>query len=66
MSANLCVEAHMRELLEEGFEVAVVSDATAAAIHPELGNGYDSAMTNFRFMANDVTNTGKVVAEMAS
>ena len=66
MSANLCVEAHMRELLEEGFEVAVVSDATAAAIHPELGNGYDSAMTNFRFIANDVTNTEKVVAEMAS
>jgi nicotinamidase-related amidase len=25
MSANLCVEAHMRELLEQGFEVAVVS-----------------------------------------
>ena len=66
MSANLCVEAHMRELLEEGFEVAVVSDATAAAIHPELGNDYDSAMTNFRFIANDVTNTEKVVAEMAS
>ena len=26
MSANLCVEAHMRELLENGFEVAVVKD----------------------------------------
>ena len=24
MSANLCVEAHLRELLEQGFEVAVV------------------------------------------
>ena len=31
MSANLCVESHMRELLEQGFEVAVVKDATAAA-----------------------------------
>lgn len=29
MSANLCVESHMRELLEQGFEVAVVADATA-------------------------------------
>jgi nuclear transport factor 2 (NTF2) superfamily protein len=29
MSANLCTESHMRELLEQGFEVAVVSDATA-------------------------------------
>ncbi len=28
----------MRELLEQGFEVAVVKDATAAAITPDLGN----------------------------
>ncbi|MCQ4574544.1 MAG: cysteine hydrolase [Candidatus Brocadiales bacterium] len=26
MSANLCVESHLRELLEQGFEVAVVKD----------------------------------------
>ena len=26
MSANLCVESHLRELLEQGFEVMVVSD----------------------------------------
>jgi len=31
MSANLCTESHLRELLEQGFEVAVVTDATAAA-----------------------------------
>ena len=31
MSANLCVEAHLRELTEQGFEVAVVKDATAGA-----------------------------------
>mgnify|MGYP001054910056 CR=1 FL=1 len=31
MSANLCTESHLRELLEQGFEVAVVKDATAAA-----------------------------------
>jgi nicotinamidase-related amidase len=35
MSANLCTESHMRELMEQGFEVAVVSDATAAAIVAE-------------------------------
>ena len=51
MSANLCVESHLRELLEQGFEVAVVTDATAAAIVPE-GDGYKSAVTNFRFLAN--------------
>ena len=31
MSANLCTESHLRELLEQGFEVVVVKDATAAA-----------------------------------
>ena len=37
MMANLCVESHLRELLEQGFEVAVVKDATAAPRHPEAG-----------------------------
>jgi len=65
MSANMCVEAHMRELLEEGFEVAVVADATAAAIHPELGDGYKAALTNYRFMANAVLSTDEALAGMA-
>jgi nicotinamidase-related amidase len=64
MSANLCVEAHMRELLEQGFEVAVVTDATAAAKVPD-GNGYASAMTNFRFMANTTWTTDEALAAMA-
>lgn len=51
MSANLCVESHLRELLEQGFEVAVVRDATAAAKIPE-GDGYLSALINFRFLAS--------------
>ncbi|MDX1665084.1 MAG: cysteine hydrolase [Candidatus Promineifilaceae bacterium] len=61
MSANLCVESHMRELLEQGFEVAVVTDATAAARLPE-GDGYEAALTNFRFMANEVMTTQEAVA----
>jgi len=65
MSANLCVEAHMRELLEEGFEVAMVKDATAAAIHPELGDGYKAALTNYGFMANAVLSTDEALAGMA-
>lgn len=40
MSANLCVEAHLRDLLEQDCEVAAVSAATAAAQQPELGDGY--------------------------
>jgi nicotinamidase-related amidase len=39
MSANLCVESHLRELIEAGFEVAVVRDATAGGKLPE-GDGY--------------------------
>jgi biuret amidohydrolase len=60
MSANLCVESHMRELLEQGFEVAVVKDATAGAQVPE-GDGYESALVNFRFMANAVISTDDAV-----
>ena len=53
MSANLCVESHMREFLEQGFEVAVVRDATAGAKLPE-GDGYLAALINFRMIANAV------------
>ena len=63
MSANLCTESHMRELVEQGFEVAVVSDGTAAAIVPE-GNGYEAALTNFRFIANDLITTKEAVAAL--
>ena len=65
MSANLCVEAHLRELLEQGFEVSVVKDATAAARHPELGDGYASALVNFGFIANAVLNTEQAVGLLA-
>ena len=65
MSSNLCTESHMRELLEQGFEVIVVKDATAGAITSELGDGYKTAVTNFGFMANEVVTTEKIVARMA-
>ena len=63
MSANLCTESHLRELLEQGFEVAVVSDATAAAKVAE-GNGYEAALVNFRFIANAVWTTEEAVETM--
>jgi nicotinamidase-related amidase len=53
----------LRELLEQGFEVAVVTDATAAAKVPE-GDGYKAAMINFRFIANDVITTKEAVEAM--
>jgi nicotinamidase-related amidase len=67
MSANLCVESHLRELLEAGFEVAVVTDATAAAIIPDDGlDGYQAALTNFRFLANDLWTSEEAVKAMSS
>ncbi|MEM9278579.1 MAG: cysteine hydrolase [Pseudomonadota bacterium] len=63
MSANLCVEAHLRDLLEGGFEVAVVKDATAAAQVPE-GDGYLAALINFRMLANAVWSTDEAVQQM--
>jgi nicotinamidase-related amidase len=65
MSANLCTESHMRELLEQGFEVAVVQDASAAAKVAE-GDGYAAAVVNFRFMANTVWTTEEAVAQMGA
>ncbi len=53
----------MRELLEQGFEEAVVKDATAAAQVPE-GDGHAAAVVNFRFMANDVLTTSEAVQAM--
>ncbi len=65
MSANLCVEAHLRGLLEDGFEVAVVKDATAAAQHPDLGDGYAAALINFGFLSNEVVTTDEAVARLS-
>jgi nicotinamidase-related amidase len=66
MSANLCVESHLRDLVEQGFEVAVVKDATAAAKHPELGDGYAAALTNFAYIASAVLDTDTVVNDLRS
>ena len=64
MLANLCVESHLRELLEQGFEVAVVKDATAGPRHPEIGDGYKAAVINYGFLANAVLTTDDAVKAM--
>jgi len=66
MSANLCVESHLRELLEQGFEVIVVKDATAGARHPELGDGYKAALINFGYIANAVVSTDEIESAMGN
>lgn len=60
MSSNLCTESHMRSLIEQGFEVMVVTDATAGAITP-FYNGYEASLTNFRMIASKVDNTENTV-----
>jgi nicotinamidase-related amidase len=65
MSANLCVEAHLRELTEQGFEVAVVKDATAGAQLPG-GDFYQAALLNFRMIASAVLTTEEATEALAS
>ncbi len=65
MSANLCVESHLRELMEQGFELVVVGDATAAAQIPGY-DGYEAAITNFRFLASDVWSTAEAIEHLAA
>ena len=57
MSANLCVESHLRDAIENGFEVIVISDATAGA----GPYSKDAALTNFEFIANEITTTDDII-----
>ena len=60
MSANLCVESHMRELVEQGFEVYIANDATAGARLP-FGDGYEAALVNFAYVASGSIKTAEAV-----
>lgn len=53
MAANLCIESHLREFLEQGFEAVVVR-----------GDGYLAAMTNFRFLAHAIWTTTETLAHL--
>ena len=61
MSANLCTESHMRELIEQGFEVTVVQDATAGAKTP-AGDSHAVAVANYHYIASAVVTTKQAVA----
>jgi nicotinamidase-related amidase len=62
--ANLCIESKFRQLVEQGFEMAVVKDATAAPRHPELSAGYRAAVVNGIFIADMVLATVEAVGVM--
>jgi biuret amidohydrolase len=61
MSANLCVEAHMRDLIEDGFEVVIAKDATAGAVFPK-GDAYEVELPNFRMVVSSVQTTDELVS----
>lgn len=63
MASNLCVQSHLREFLERGFEVVVVRDAIAGPKLPD-GDGYGSALVDFRYIASGVMTTDQVVAKL--
>ena len=50
-------------LIEQGFEVTVVKDATAGPKLPE-GDGYLAALVNYRLVANDLWTTDEVVRQL--
>ncbi|MDP6402230.1 MAG: isochorismatase family cysteine hydrolase [SAR202 cluster bacterium] len=60
MSANLCVESHLRDAEENGFEVFVVKDATAGP-GPEATQ---AAYINYGLIANGVVTTDEIVATL--
>lgn len=61
--ANLPLESHLRDFLEQGFEVAVVRDAIAGRKLPE-GDGYLSALVNFRGIANGLWTTKQAISAL--
>lgn len=65
MLANICVESHLREFLEQGFEVAIVKEATAGPRHPVWGDGYQAAMIDYQFLAHAVLSTNEAVDHMS-
>ena len=60
---NLCVEAHLRDFIEHGFEVAMVRDATAGTSNEE-GDGYQAALINWRFLAHALWSTDEAVSRI--
>lgn len=61
--ANICLEGHMRDIIEEGMEVAMVRDAVAGGKNEE-GDAYQAAMVNYRYFANAVWTTKEAVKRM--
>jgi nicotinamidase-related amidase len=62
MSANLCVESHLRDTAENGFDVIVVKDATAGAGEAAT----QAAYVNYGFIASEVVTTAGALEALES
>jgi nicotinamidase-related amidase len=60
MAANLCVESHLRDATENGFDVIAVRDATAGP-GPEATQ---AAHTNYGFIAEEVVTTDEILERL--
>ncbi len=60
MVANLCVDSHLRALMENGFKVYVVKDAVGAP----GDDAYKAALVNYGMIANAVWTTDEAVKAM--
>ncbi len=60
MSANMCIESHGRDIIENGFDLIILADVTAAA-----GDAaYEAALTNFEFLAHEVMTADQVMRRL--
>ena len=60
MSANLCVESHVRDAAEHAFNVITVKDATAGPGEAAT----QAAHTNFGFLSDEVVTTAEIVERL--
>jgi biuret amidohydrolase len=62
MPANLCLESHLRDATENGFDVHVVADATSGPGRAAT----DAAHVNFGLLATSVVTTDEVLEQLAA
>ncbi|MBW7454870.1 isochorismatase family cysteine hydrolase [Paenibacillus sepulcri] len=58
--SNICVESHMRDLIENGFQTAVVYDATAALSEKD----FQAAITNFQAFSSATWSTQQAISQL--
>ncbi len=60
MNSNICIESHMRDLVEQGFEVYIAKDATAA---PDM-EAYKAAEVNFGMLSSGSFTTEEILERL--